>query len=548
MQHYSFRRAASLACAAIVLPTFLTAITSRAARALAEEAGADEPPEIVWIYRDAVLPGERDARTASERLFSFGGYMPQERVNQIRVNTQRPVDPDKPAMGNCIEFLFEIQRPTDWQGVYALAGDQWGDVEGLDIPKLMGVPADAPLLLKYVARGEGTVTFKIGGVTSGKYPSSLKLALEPESGATKLGPAFREVSIPLVARQLTNLIDPFCVVMSGLDNRGRDVERGEVDDIRIERARKAKPKSLRTGWREKLRNSLLIAYTPTGFDPTVDPVKQPAVDDIRADLQAIRAFVDAAGIRGSKAGIVLYGCHDGLERIPQIAREFDLSVVLGIFNPASETEVRNAIELLKQTSLEDAIIACCVGNESTTFRRATFDQIARAVERLRRVRAVPMTTTEIVQAYGNKRLFDPAIADFTLVNAHALFAGVNEPKAAAGWAAERIRDLIDLAPEGHLIVVKEVGWPRGPQPFTPEQQRTYWETLFADDVAKKVNIAIFDGISNVPWKHENLELANGEAVDIGQFWPALFDSQRQPFENANVVLNCWKAVSPARAQ
>src|SRR5262249_51794135 len=103
--------------------------------------------------------------------------------------------------------------------------------------------------------------------------------------AVRLTADFREYTIgPIPAKLLTNLIDPFCMVTSGLDNRGRDSVRVLVRDIRLEpyekpRAQGAAPKD----WRERLSQTLFVCYTPTGFDPTKNPVAQPTDKEIKAD-------------------------------------------------------------------------------------------------------------------------------------------------------------------------------------------------------------------------------------------------------------------------
>jgi exo-beta-1,3-glucanase (GH17 family) len=512
----------------------------------ADISWGDENPAIlapVWIYRDMPAAGEKDTRTETERIFSPGGFMPAERVNQIRVTADRLVDPDKSERGTCIEYLFEIKKPDDWVGVYTLIdGDKWGTKVGLSIPKLMKIPGHTRLALRFRVRGEGVVTFKTGGITKGKFPSSLKFAVEPAEGSTVLTGDFKEMSIPLQARQLTNLIDPICVVCTAMDNRDREIVRVEIDDVRIEAFER--PTELKSGWQKRLRDTLLITYTPTGFDPTSKPVKQPTVANIREDLLALRRLADGAGIKGRNAGVILYGCRDGLEHIPSVLveKEINFSMILGIFNPSDKTEVDNAITLLCRADLKDAILGICIGNESITFRRADLDTIVQVASRLRTigVATVPTCSTEVVQAYGNRRMFTEF--DFTLANVHALFAEVYDAKDGGKWAIERIRDLREEAPPEHPIVIKELGWPSGPAPFTAEQQKEYWELILANDIAKQVNIAVFDSFANVGWKREMIKLPGGASVNVGPYWPVLFDNHRKATEYAPQLLQRWKAA------
>jgi exo-beta-1,3-glucanase (GH17 family) len=223
-----------------------------------------------------------------------------------------------------------------------------------------------------------------------------------------------------------------------------------------------------------------------------------------------------------------------------VARELGLKVILGVFDPRDVVEVGNAEKLLAQADLLPTIVACCVGNEAITFRRATLDEILATTSRLRRAGSVPFTTTEIIQSYGDERLLRSF--DFTLVNAHALFASVYQPDAGGRWALEQIRSLVAAAPKDHPIVIKELGWPSGPKPvFDAQQQATYWKTVFADPITRRVNVAIFDGLANTPWKQENITVPGHDPVNIGPHWPVLFGPDRKPTAFATPLLGLWKA-------
>jgi hypothetical protein len=65
------------------------------------------------------------------------------------------------------------------------------------------------------------VTFQCGGVNQGKFPSSIPLPKKTKDYPTKLGKDFQEYEIALSANQLTNVVDPFCMVASALDNPGK---------------------------------------------------------------------------------------------------------------------------------------------------------------------------------------------------------------------------------------------------------------------------------------------------------------------------------------
>lgn len=523
--------------AALLITTWGAAMPA----ASAQDAPAGGQAGVLWVYRDAPPEGEPDTRSDAERLFAPFGLMPAGRTNQITVNPARPVDPSDQSKGTCIEYYCELGSPVEWVGAYTLVeGNSWGEKPGVNVPQSLGLNDGAKLALRFKARGEGAATFKIGGVGDGPHASSLRLAREVEGSPVRLTQEFRDYSIgPLAAGELTNLIDPFCVTVTGIDNRGRDFVRIQVDDIRLEALdAPAAAGAMPSRWRDRLLRTCFVAYTPTGFDPTAAPVRRPAAEDIRADLAAVARLLADAGIAKDRIGVITYGCKDGLEQIPPVAAEVGVSVILGVFDPRDETEVANAEALLRRDDLADTVVACCVGNEAITFRRGTIEDIRRAAARLRAARRVPMTTTEIVQAYGDKRLFE---FDFALVNAHAIFSDVREPGRAAEWAVARIKDVLSAGPKGYPVLIKEIGWPAGPAPaFTAEQQADYWEAVLADPVATRVNICIFDGLGNVSWKAEPVSIPGQEEVNIGPHWPVLFGPDRQPKPAALKVLRDWK--------
>lgn len=495
--------------------------------------------EPIWVYQNYPQPGEVDRRSEIERAFAPFGYMPAARTTQISVDQQALVNENDATQGTCVEYQFDFKRRDDWVGAYTLIGGvEWGTKPGFDVQTRWKVGPQTPIVLRFRAKGKGAVSFKMGGVREGKYPSSLPFAVETRGGPVKLTADFVDYTIgPVPARQLTNLIDPFCVVAAASDNVGLDSVSVFVDDIRLEVQPAPKPQ-LPANWRERLNQTLLLSYTPTGFNPVAKPVKSPTAAEIRADLAAIRVLADGAGIEGRSAGIVAYGCRDGLETIPALAREANLSVILGIFNPRDQVEVDHALAVLQDPALRETIIGCCIGNEAITFRRASLEDIQSVAARIRQSSNVPLTTTEIVQAYGDKRLFE---FDFSFVNAHALFADVFEPEKGANWATRRIEDLLEAAPKDHLTIMKELGWPAAPKSqFDDAQQFRYWEKVFNSPAAKQVNICIFDCLNNVAWKEEQITLPGGATANIGPGWPALFQENRQPKEHAAAILKLWK--------
>jgi exo-beta-1,3-glucanase (GH17 family) len=203
------------------------------------------------------------------------------------------------------------------------------------------------------------------------------------------------------------------------------------------------------------------------------------------------------------------------------------AVLAGIFNPNNKEEVKNCKALLANPDLNDTIVAVVVGNETLTFRRGTLDDIEAVIKELKSLRAIPCTTTEIIQSYGSSRLLD--LGDFVLVNVHGIFAGKLQPAACAKWTTAQIAGLLgEERAKGRVLLIREIGYPSAPDPFTDDQQHLFWTTVLEDDVAQRTNIFFFEGLKNAGWKHERISVPGTGDVDVGPHWPVLFDVDGNP--------------------
>ncbi|HYH68105.1 MAG TPA: hypothetical protein VD866_25645 [Urbifossiella sp.] len=198
----------------------------------------DNDKRAVWISRDLPVGEAQDTRSDPERLFIPQGRMPAERVNQIAVNPSKLVDAKDPTKGTCVEYAFKFTRADDWQGVYSLVGgDSWGARPGINVKELLMPMGKEAVVLRFRARGEkgGEVaTFQVGAVTTGPHKSSLLFPRTAPQDPTRLPNRWADFEIPLVASELTNVIDPFCVVARAGDNPGRALVQVYVDDVRFE--------------------------------------------------------------------------------------------------------------------------------------------------------------------------------------------------------------------------------------------------------------------------------------------------------------------------
>jgi exo-beta-1,3-glucanase (GH17 family) len=314
-----------------------------------------------------------------------------------------------------------------------------------------------------------------------------------------------------------------------------------------------KTTELPPGWRAKLSLTLWLDYSPTGFDPTSNPPKTATEAAVRSDLEAFRKIASPANER--QLGIVLYGCGDGIEKVVVIASELKFRVILGIWFP-EENEVSIAESLLRRQDLRDTVVAVCIGNETQTFRRCSLEKIRESAKRLRGSRRVPISTTEVIQRYGNEELLREM--DFLFPNVHPLFAmRPDDPVKAGHWTLDQVRALKAAYPDTYLLV-KECGWPAGPMTtFDEEQQATYWKTVLGDPVAREVNFCVFESSFDARWKHEWVSVSpsklpseqafrSGNRVDVGPFWSVFGAApERRPRKTFESIMLWWDSRTRA---
>jgi hypothetical protein len=195
----------------------------------------------VWISRDVPSGTQKDPRTETERRFAPYGFMPAERTSQISVNASESVDKNDPERGTCVSYAFQFKDTDDWMGVFTLiGGNAWGSKPGYNMQQMLGLGPRDVAVLRFRARGsEGgeVVSFQAGAVTTGKYRSSIPFPRKTPKDPVELTKAWTDFEISLRASDLTNVVDPFCVLAKASDNPGKESIEIMVDDLRLESRR-----------------------------------------------------------------------------------------------------------------------------------------------------------------------------------------------------------------------------------------------------------------------------------------------------------------------
>ena len=227
---------------------------------------------------------------------------------------------------------------------------------------------------------------------------------------------------------------------------------------------------------DALRNAMekgrFVSYSPTGLKIWAEGTATPDEQSLRDDLAALRPWFD---------GLVTYGALDGLDRVPEAAAKSGYrAVILGVWDITDEEEIDRALAAAKRHP--DLVVGLSLGNELVFGKRAGWDDLVRAIDRVReRAPSLPLGATEPF-AWWLKPEAKPALAklDFLLANAHPAF----EPWFRDAPAANGADFVVDVTAQlagvyCGPILVKETGLPTEPaaRNFTPARQAAFWKAL-----------------------------------------------------------------------
>lgn len=240
-----------------------------------------------------------------------------------------------------------------------------------------------------------------------------------------------------------------------------------------------------------------IAYQPTELKVWDGHPTRASEASIREDLSVLRPWFD---------GLITYGAHSGGEVIPGIAKELGFrAVIIGVWDPADEAEVENALAAWK--AAPEIVAGVSLGNEMVFGRRGTWADYARAIETVRqKAPGLPLTITEPFAVF----LDDPEAAsvlgmlDFLAVNIHPVFEPWFETAPAFNRADFVVEASERLAREAFCgpILIKETGIPTAPEErgFTPEAQKAFYVELTRQlQPSRDLAFAYFSAF-DAPWR------------------------------------------------
>lgn len=244
-----------------------------------------------------------------------------------------------------------------------------------------------------------------------------------------------------------------------------------------------------------IKNARFISYTPRSFSVVDGQPKPASLEGITADLRLLRPDFDS---------LITYSCSNGLQQVPAAAEKLGyLAVIIGIWDPKSETEIQNAVRLAKKHPR--LIRAISIGNEGIYAKQYAPADVEKTLLRLRKeLPSISLTTSEPFFLYLKPEYFEFfKKMDFLFPNIHPTFETWFRPSDARNGAAFVLNVADKLQSQYPLpLIVKETGLPSGPSSmgYSEENQGQFWTEILKLLAASETrNVSCFEAF-DAPWK------------------------------------------------
>lgn len=244
-----------------------------------------------------------------------------------------------------------------------------------------------------------------------------------------------------------------------------------------------------------LNRGCWVTYDPRAFDPVTNP--NPSLSSMRKDLKMIRKI--------GFSGVVTFSSRGTLSEIPRLAKEMRLNVIMGIWDPGDDKEVRVAI---RQARYADAY---CVGHNGLDHPDGyDFEQLESAILHVKRRTGRPATTSEEARSYNVARI--AGLGDWLFPDVHL---SLLEPLAPARVDLKRDLDLglgsiqtvAQVAQQAHKpLMLKMVSYPwLGAENASRENQASFFAGLLEEIRSTERRLPLPAGVAihsafDLPWK------------------------------------------------
>ncbi len=278
-----------------------------------------------------------------------------------------------------------------------------------------------------------------------------------------------------------------------------------------------------------LKNARFMSYTPRSFTVVNGQTQPASLDGITEDLKLLRPDFDS---------LITYSCNNGLEHVPAVAEKLKyLAVIIGIWDPKSEIEIRNAIRLARQ--YPKLILAISIGNEGIYAKQYPPADVENTRIRIRKeLPSIFLTTSEPFFLYLKPEYLDFFNKmDLLLPNIHPTFEKWFRPSDAGNSAAFVLNVANKLQSQyPKPLIVKETGLPSGPASmgFTEAFQSAFWsETLKQFAASETRAVSCFEAF-DAPWKPAVVKVYFPGSDHIQEAYWGFFtaDGKSKPVVNA----------------
>ena len=256
-------------------------------------------------------------------------------------------------------------------------------------------------------------------------------------------------------------------------------------------------------WRPDLADvqTLLMRSNWIGYDPkNYVPFENGNVTE--SEIERELRQLSAEGF----TGVVTYGARPDLARITRIANRMGFQVIMGIWNPNDQAELRTAYEH------REFVQAYCVGHnclsDDSGQTLCTEDQLERIISRFRALTKRPVATSQLAKCYQPTSLKLNRMGDFFFPDIHHNFR-YQDVESDVEITTQTIRRISAIAEQFRLpIMLKSFCYPTrysSDAPLDLEKQQRYLTSVLAnvrdEQTGSSKPIAFALGTAyDAPWK------------------------------------------------
>jgi hypothetical protein len=234
-----------------------------------------------------------------------------------------------------------------------------------------------------------------------------------------------------------------------------------------------------------------MTYEPSTYNPHA------AIEISRNSIEQELAWIRDAGF----TGIITFSSRGALADVPELAKQQDLAVIMGVWDPTDQAEVELAI------SKNHYVDAYSVGHDHLGSLYSG-DQVCATMREIRARAHRPVSTTQLPRDYSSAEACFVEEGDWLFPDFHiTMRSGEDDLPANAPRDAmetlKRVRDIAELSQHGKPLLLKLVTYPVAGSPnASRDEQARFFEIIF--ESRRQPDTPLFaiavHGSFDAPWK------------------------------------------------